>query len=125
MSSSILEVQGIGQSTAVNLAKHGIKTIEDLASADVARLMTVKGFSDIRAARIISAAQQLLSTPQPVKVKIDEASPKKPVSGKEAGTKNRKKKSKKKSGKEKGKPSKKDKSKKKGKGKKSSKKKKK
>ena len=67
MSKSVLDVRGIGQSTAAILAENGIKSAEDLAGAKIERLLAVQGFSETRAARVISDAQALLASSNTVK----------------------------------------------------------
>lgn len=62
MAKSILAVRGIGPATAELLAKHGFNTAEDLATGKVKELAAVKGFSDIRAAQVITAAKALMSS---------------------------------------------------------------
>lgn len=64
MSKSILEVWGIGPSTSTVLAENGIKTAADLASKEVSLVAAIKGFSEIRAAQVISAAKELLTEGQ-------------------------------------------------------------
>jgi len=56
----LTEVAGIGQSTAAQLADHGIRTIEELAAAPVGKLATVRGFGATRAASVRKAAAGLL-----------------------------------------------------------------
>lgn len=62
MSKSVLDVRGIGQSTAAILAEHGIKSVQDLAGAKIEQLTTIQGFSDTRAAMVISDARTLLAS---------------------------------------------------------------
>lgn len=64
MSKSILEVRGIGPSTITILAENGIKTAADLASKEVSQVAAIKGFSEIRAAQVISAAKELIAEGQ-------------------------------------------------------------
>ena len=64
MSTSILEVRGIGPSTITTLAENGIKTAEDLASKEVSQVAAIKGFSEIRATQVIADAKTLTSTGQ-------------------------------------------------------------
>ncbi len=61
MKPSILDVKGIGLSTLEILAQHGIKTIEDLADAGFDRLISIPGFSGVRASSVIQEAKNLLS----------------------------------------------------------------
>lgn len=62
MAKSILDVNGIGPASAVLLKDAGITTADDLAVATVAQVVLVRGFSDIRAARVIEDAVKLLAT---------------------------------------------------------------
>ena len=61
MKPSILDVKGIGLSTVEILAQHGIKTINDLAEAGFDRLISIPGFSGVRASSVIQEAKDLLS----------------------------------------------------------------
>ena len=60
MPKSILEIPGIGEWTAKNLALHGFRSANDLAATTTDKLIAVQGFSNIRAAQIIQAAKDLL-----------------------------------------------------------------
>ena len=62
MAKSVLVVRGIGQSTAAILAENGIQSAEDLAGAKIEQLLCIQGFSETRAARVISDAQALLAS---------------------------------------------------------------
>ena len=57
MATTLIEVNGIGPATAKTLAEHGIKSAEDLAGAKLGTIMSVPGFSEIRATRTIAAAK--------------------------------------------------------------------
>ncbi len=59
----ITEVKGIGPATANILAKHGIKTIRDLASASIPQLVAIPGFDEFRAGRVKFNAQSVLKKP--------------------------------------------------------------
>jgi transcription termination factor NusA len=60
VSTSLLEVSGIGPATVPLLAEHGIKSAEDLAAAKPTTIAAVQGFSEIRANRVIAAAMAIL-----------------------------------------------------------------
>ncbi|MDT8421910.1 MAG: helix-hairpin-helix domain-containing protein, partial [Desulfuromonadales bacterium] len=60
MSTSLLEVKGIGPATVPLLAELGIKSAEDLAGAKPAAVAAVQGFSETRANQVIAAAGVLL-----------------------------------------------------------------
>ena len=62
MKQSITVVSGIGESTKIALAEHGIKTVADLAKVSVAKLSAVRGFGEFRAAKAIAAAVDLLKS---------------------------------------------------------------
>jgi hypothetical protein len=61
VSTSLLEVKGIGPAAAKLLVDHGITCTEDLAGAKLGVVMAVQGFSEIRASRVIDAAKALLN----------------------------------------------------------------
>lgn len=61
MAHSIIEVKGIGKVTSLVLAKHGFKTVGDLANSSVDNLALTPGFSQIRATQIINTAKELLA----------------------------------------------------------------
>jgi len=61
MATAIEKVSGIGPSTSILLADHGINSAEDLAAKRVGDLAAIKGFNTIRAAQVIDAARQLTS----------------------------------------------------------------
>jgi len=61
VSRSLLEVKGIGPAAAKLLVDHGITCTEDLAGAKLGAVMAVRGFSKIRASRVIDAAKTLLN----------------------------------------------------------------
>ncbi|MFO7765247.1 MAG: helix-hairpin-helix domain-containing protein [Pelovirga sp.] len=62
MSTSIEKVPGIGPTTAVLLAEHGILSAEDLAAKQVGDLAAIKGFNTIRSGQVIEAARLLAGT---------------------------------------------------------------
>lgn len=62
MPNSVLDVRGIGQSTAETLAGHGFHSAEDLARATIEELTAIQGFSTIRAERVIGDAKALLAS---------------------------------------------------------------
>ena len=61
MPKSILEVHGIGLTTAKTLAENGIKTASDLAGKTINQVAALKGFSSIRAKQVITAARALIA----------------------------------------------------------------
>ena len=71
MSTSILQVRGIGPFTATILAEHGITTAEELAAQAVPQVASIRTFSEIRAVQVINAAKTLLEA-TPV-APVDEA----------------------------------------------------
>ncbi len=64
MSKTILEVRGIGPSTATMLAENGIVTAADLAAKKVSQVASIKGFSEIRATQVIADAKALVAPGQ-------------------------------------------------------------
>lgn len=64
MAKSIEEVKGIGPASAALLSSAGIGTIKKLATASIADVAAVKGFSEIRATRVIEAAKTLVASEQ-------------------------------------------------------------
>ncbi|MBN2792926.1 MAG: helix-hairpin-helix domain-containing protein [Desulfuromonadales bacterium] len=62
MATPVIEVKGIGPSTATVLKEHGIASAEDLAGATISQVAAVRGFSDIRAAQVIADAKMLLNS---------------------------------------------------------------
>jgi len=115
MPTSILEVSGVGPSTAVILAENGIRSAEELAAQTPAQLATVRTFSLTRAARVIANAKAAVAAgvepaaePKPTKTakkkipqpKTGEKAKKKEKAAKDKGKKAKKnKKSKEKSNK--------------------------
>jgi hypothetical protein len=61
MATLLTAVRGIGPAAAKNLADHGIRSVEELASVSVARLCEVPGYSTILSQRIIADARALLA----------------------------------------------------------------
>jgi len=66
----LTDISGIGEYTAVLLAKHGIKTVKLLAETTVEELETIPGFSSIRAARVNKAACNLIGSASKVKAVV-------------------------------------------------------
>jgi transcription termination factor NusA len=62
MSANLSDVKGLGPSSANDLARHGIKTVEDLAKASIPEISAVPGFGEARAARVKAAAAELLGS---------------------------------------------------------------
>ncbi len=92
MAKLIEDVRGIGPATAALLVEAGIRTVESLATATISQVSVVKGFSEIRAARVIQEARILLaadevpetttqSSPAQTKLKAAKSSPKKKKKG--------------------------------------------
>lgn len=61
MPKSILEVRGIGPSTAKVLAEMGIMTADDLAGKMINQVTKINGFSTIRAEKVIADAKALFA----------------------------------------------------------------
>ncbi len=89
MELKLIDIRGIGASTAKTLAGHGFEKVSDVANADLAKMVGVPGFGKPRAADVIAAAVALLaagnsseaiqinSTSTPVKKKEGKESKKK------------------------------------------------
>lgn len=91
MQSDLTKIQGVGPSTAEIFRNNGINSIEDLASASIADVMTVPGFREARASQVIASAKMFLAeveADQPVKNKSKKKVKKKKKSIK--GKKNKK-----------------------------------
>ena len=86
MAPSLTEVRGIGASAAEALAKHGLKTAEDLAAAPVATIAAVPGFSEARATTVKKAAAELVAGGGAVATKPRPAPKKKAAPRKKAAT---------------------------------------
>ena len=56
----ISNVKGISKSTRTSLAENGIFSVEELASADVERLLSIPGVSRQKAQRMIRAAKYMV-----------------------------------------------------------------
>ena len=67
----ITTLKGIGSATAKSMAEHGLYTIEDIAAGGVEKLLTIPGFSSIRAARISGEAKILLAAEMPAIQKVE------------------------------------------------------
>lgn len=102
----ITDVKGIGEFSATTLARCGIRTLGNLAEINKAKLITVPGFNDIRASRVIAEAKKLLeqdrsaasplrskgrASPSRAKLKIVSSSADGKESGKAKKEKNKKK----------------------------------
>jgi len=57
--STITDIPGIGNAVSATLAKHGLKTVGDIAKAKIVDLIQVPGFREEKAAFVIEAARQL------------------------------------------------------------------
>ena len=68
MKPAIIDIVGIGPAAASTLAEHGFKTLTSVARTTVEKLAEVPGFSEARAAKVITAASEL------VPVKTEQAS---------------------------------------------------
>jgi hypothetical protein len=62
MSTSVLEIKGIGPAAAAILAENGITCAEDLAATTVLQIAAIKGFNEIRATQVLADAQALIAT---------------------------------------------------------------
>lgn len=93
MSKTILEVRGIGPSTATMLAENGIVTAADLAAKKVSQVAAIKGFREIRATQVIADAKALVA-PGQTKENKKAKTAKKVVSKKKSSKKATKKKTK-------------------------------
>ena len=60
MKKLVVEVAGIGQATSIVLAKHGFKTVDDIAGASIESLSAVPGFAGVRSVQTIKKAKALL-----------------------------------------------------------------
>ena len=70
MKTAIIDVPGIGPASEKILVENGFKTLKELAGTTVEKLANVPGFSDIRASRVIKAANELLATTLPSSPKV-------------------------------------------------------
>jgi hypothetical protein len=70
MKQSLTDITGIGPATADILSQHGFSNIELIARATVIELITVPGFSEIRANSVIQHAQSLLPVVENVPEKV-------------------------------------------------------
>ena len=62
MAIPIENVKGIGPASALLLKEAGIESVSELAAAGIDRIAAVKGFSEIRAGKVIESAKTLLET---------------------------------------------------------------
>lgn len=89
----ITEVWGIGNQSAEILAKHGYRSLKDLAETTESELAKVPGFGVIRARKIIASARSLFA--DQLQTKQLNSSPPKKKKDKKKKEKQKKKKSKK------------------------------
>ena len=80
----ITDIAGVGPVAAEALTEHSITTLNQLASATVAQVAAVPGFSEARAAKVIAAAAEVLSTTAPSPTD-EEAAPQKTTGEKTTG----------------------------------------
>ena len=62
MTFTLNDVKGLGPSSVKDLGAQGIRTVNDLAHASIADVSATPGFGDVRAARVIKAAADLLGS---------------------------------------------------------------
>jgi len=94
MKPAIIDIAGIGPAAASALGEHGFSSVRKLATASVAQVNTVPGFSAARAQKVIAAAAELLAGSTDTAVaEMPEKTPKDKKSRKDK--KNKKKKDKK------------------------------
>lgn len=60
MNDTLIDVRGVGPTTAKELAARGIRTVGDLASTPVAAISDIPGFGGARAAQVKAAAAELI-----------------------------------------------------------------
>ena len=112
----LVEIRGVGANTAEILVGHGLRSVADVAKADVKKVTSIPGFGELRANDVIAAAAALLATnsehtnvatersktsPNNKKLKTKKKDSKKSKNKKKKGNKKDKKKSKKKNKKKK------------------------
>ena len=56
---TLTDIKGVGKAAAERLTDAGLKSIDDVANADPAKLATIEGFSGDRATGVIAAAKEL------------------------------------------------------------------
>ena len=60
MKTKLIEIVGIGPTTAKQLVDSGIRTVTILADASIEKIAAIRGFATNRAELVISAAKRLL-----------------------------------------------------------------
>ena len=60
MPTDLTYVRGIGPAAAETIKKHGIVSVEDLASADITDIIVIPGFGESRASAVIAAAKMIV-----------------------------------------------------------------
>ena len=58
---TLREIPGVGASSARELIRNGISTVAEVAGAEVADLLPLRGFGEVRAAEVIAAAKRIVS----------------------------------------------------------------
>ena len=71
MSDELERVRGIGPTSAGNLIKAGVKTIEEVANSTPQQLAWIKGIGLTSAKKIIYAANELLNIEKSIKQVLD------------------------------------------------------
>ncbi len=61
MISTLREIPGVGASSARELIRNGINTVAEVAEAEVADLVPLRGFGEVRAADVIAAAKRIVA----------------------------------------------------------------
>lgn len=59
--SDLTELSGVGEKTVENLKQGGLSCVEDIANADVGRLIEIKGIGKKKAEKLIEEARRILS----------------------------------------------------------------
>lgn len=70
MKTAIIDVPGIGPASEKILVENGFRTLRELAGTTVEKLSSVPGFSEIRASKVIKAANELLATAGTASAKV-------------------------------------------------------
>jgi len=99
MTPAIIDIKGIGPAAAETLAEYRINSVTALARASIEKISAIPGFSETRAATVISQAADLLAASGITQSADDSDQPQ----GKEDKKDKKDKKNKKKKGKDKGK----------------------
>jgi Holliday junction resolvasome RuvABC DNA-binding subunit len=97
MKPAIIDVNGIGPAAVETLAEYRINSVNALARASIEKIAAIPGFSEVRAARVIAAAADLLA-PSEMTQSTDD-SDREPSKKDKKGKKGKKDKKKKKKGK--------------------------